>query len=111
MAGSNGGRDFTGAAEAGIQGTVGVKSQDGKVVGGTDASPRGNDDFAIRLQAQHVADVVPATEVHRDFSAAAKAGVERTIGVVTHDSHVIVAAIKGSSRHHDLTVGLNRDAV
>ena len=76
------------AAESGVQRAIGVvaRQSDVKRVSRASTGP-GHEDLAIRLQSQGAA-LIDTKQVRRDLATAAKAGIQRAVGVIARQGKV-----------------------
>src|SRR5256885_15463208 len=73
-------------------------------------NPR-DDDSTVRLNGQRFSHIVGACEVSDHTATAAKAGIQCSVALISHQREIkCMATICGVACNHDLAVSLNRDA-
>ena len=110
MAQSNSRGEHAVAGEAGVQRAVAVVTHQCDVfVAAVPAGSR-HQDLAVGLHGDAVSSVMARTNVRREHAVARETGVQRSVGVVTHQGEIIIAAVEASPCHQDLAVGLHGHA-
>lgn len=109
------GRSF---AESGVEVAVSGKADQAVidqgviVIAAGDAAVASHDDLAIRLDGDALGDVLSVTaDVHHTCAIDAETGVQVAVGVVAQDGEIPVIAAIAETRHQDLAVGLQGDAI
>ena len=106
---TNVGRDFAAGAEGRVERAIGVVTHQREVVVRTVGGSAPDHDLPVGLDCDADPPIVTRTNGGRDLAASAEGGVERAIGVVTHQRELI-DTVGGGAPDHDLPVGLDCDA-
>ncbi len=104
-------RELAVTRKAGVQRPVAVVAGQSEVVGAADITLARHQNLPVGLDRHAVAIVAARPEIRRELAVTRKAGIQGPIRVVAHQGKVVGAAVPAITRHQNLPVGLDRDAL